>query len=377
MLDPETQTPSRRRLMGFSSMPLLMPTRAIAIASLVFVLLLLIPATEAQAHPSPAASPATSPPSAAADPASSMVATACMPSVARPGGASYVAATVRSFLEKTAASESITKLVVFNMDEDPARHAELNDLARELAGHPRVEFRMNRTTEVVAPRKQTHGDSLERVRWRSKEAMDYSDVLERCLEESDTDFVIMLQDDLDFDEDFATSLEWLDVNLLQNKQFSGTWCTVSLFDPEFVHEKKGRRPYLRKLKNSNMQARVFSRLGGAAFASFIKSYFDESPVDWLCDHFCKAVKRITWVKVPLVVQHVGSVSSFEGNRQRGKGQGILEENHGKDGSAGSDGEPEGGDGNEESGAEATPSGAVTASPENAASESGANEKEEL
>jgi hypothetical protein len=167
--------------------------------------------------------------------------------------------------------------------------------------------------DVPAPVRQTHGDGPERVAWRSKEALDYAEVLERCASLARGRYVAVVQDDVLFAAGFRRVSAWLD----ELEDAAGEpWCSASLFDMS-----GGPGGGAAVLRSSNMVARVWDvGDGGRAvgrLAAYLRARFDASPVDWLADAWCKRRRRRSWAAAPSLVRHRGRVSSFADNAREG------------------------------------------------------------
>lgn len=270
----------------------------------------------------------------------------CVPTVARPNNIEYASNTVKSWRVATMNNSYMGRMIVFEMDVDERSrdtHQKLW-LSRVFNADPFssnsswLEVRHRRSDFIRAPRKRTHGDSVERVSWRSKEALDYAEVLERCASLTDGDYIAIFQDDVLFAPHVDKLLDQLDAVMLtpstaaaENQLRSshagndGIWCGASLFDvneqENEVAKSSSSSFYFFPQRSSNMVARVYSLRDGGKFVSrlvkFIRRRFDESPVDWLVDQFCAHQGYTTYVLRPLAVRHRGAVSSLKGNKREG------------------------------------------------------------
>lgn len=275
----------------------------------------------------------------------------CMPTVARPGDAEYVSNAIKSWRLSTRNIPGLHRLVVFDMnaDVDSRERHRLSWLRRVFGFDDFQEWtslqaqigwlllRERLSDQVPQPVRRTHGDSEERIAWRSKEASDYAEVLERCVGMATGDYVAIVQDDVLFTERMNVVLSWLDARVGGSPRESPgsrsgksiPWCSASLFDirDKAGGEREGLFPAsdgvdgYEKLRSSNMVARVFDvRDGGKTVGRLISALrrgFDASPVDWLADAWCKKRRRVSFGIVPNVVKHRGRVSSFGGNKREG------------------------------------------------------------
>lgn len=169
------------------------------------------------------------------------------------------------------------------------------------------------------PRKQTLGDDPDRVKWRSKEVLDYAQVLRRCAHMAKGEYVLVVQDDVLFTPRINSVLEWADRVLVEGarevdgKRRMVRICSGSLFDlPSEQTEQDGH-----VLESSNMVARLWRVDAVERVVKYLEQRYDDAPVDWLMDDMCKGRRRLTLVMEPNPVKHRGRVSSFAGNQREG------------------------------------------------------------
>lgn len=251
---------------------------------------------------------------------------ACMPSVTRMRNGShveYVSNAVKSWRLATKESEDLRDLTVFDMDKAPRAHPEWlkQVFSSEVKTLPNWLKHEKREGKVRTPRKLTLGDSRERVEWRSKEAMDYAEVLNRCASSApaDVEYVIIVQDDVLFGLQMRNVLQWCDEHmkskLVTNEKGTTRMvrvCGASLFDLAKDEAEDGH-----KLRSSNMVARVWKRESVESMVKYLRYNFDEAPVDWLADRRCRSQRGQTFVMEPNPVRHRGAVSSFMQNEREG------------------------------------------------------------
>lgn len=258
---------------------------------------------------------------------------ACMPTVTRgDGSVEYVSNAVKSWRLATNGSTDLRRLVVFDMDiRTGSGHRSplpswIHSVFSKAAGWDGVSLpswlsiSYREEGELSAPRKLTLGDSEERVRWRSKEALDYAQVLRRCTQAASGRFVIVVQDDVLFSQRIKEVVAWCEAHMEesvfvneQGRMRMIRYCSASLFDlPDSSEKQDGQ-----ELSSSNMVARVWEVERARAFVKYITSNYDEAPVDWLADRMCKSQRRKTVVMHPNAVRHRGVVSSFEKNQREG------------------------------------------------------------
>lgn len=250
---------------------------------------------------------------------------ACMPTVSR-DGVEYVSNAVKSWRLATNRSTVMRRLIVFNMDENQSddpniRPAWVNKVFNVPGKVPSWLSLVRRERALQRPRKQTHGDSSERISWRSKEAQDYAEVIQRCAEMAPVRYTLIVQDDVLFTPGFQNVVQWADA-MLQEREYvdekgrtrKQRICSGSLFDVA-SSEHSGLDAHT--LDSSNMVARLWPAEMVPRVARYISLNFDEAPVDWLADDLCRLSRRVTLVMEPNVVRHRGAVSSFAENKREG------------------------------------------------------------
>lgn len=243
----------------------------------------------------------------------------CMPSVTR-ANAEYVSNSVKSFRLATRNSTSLRRVVVYSMDDPPSEPAWLGSVfegwlvTNELPSWLEV---LPREGVVKQPRGTTLGDSWERVVWRSKEALDYAQVLERCADATQAAWVIVVQDDVLFGSSINDAATWAERSIVDevkvvNGRRVARVCSGSLFDIGDAGSRDGDA-----LRSSNMVARVWRRHDVDGWVKHFREMYDAAPVDWLADSRCQ--RRRGWVPVmwPNAVRHRGRVSSFAQNHREG------------------------------------------------------------
>lgn len=262
---------------------------------------------------------------------------ACMPSVTRQnGGAEYVSNAVKSWRLATNTSVQLRRLVVFDMDvnadEQSPESRPTPKWIHSVFSDPRVGdglplpswllLKKRSSNEVRKPRQFTYGDSEARVLWRSKEALDYAEVLLRCSQLTSGKYVIIAQDDVLFRTSMKKVVDWCEKHMVDSYIEAGETgrrkiqriCGASLFD---LASAANENVDGHLLDSSNMVARVWEVERVEGLHRYFAAMFDEAPVDWLADQKCKGQRRGTVVMEPNPVRHRGAVSSFAENKRMG------------------------------------------------------------
>lgn len=260
----------------------------------------------------------------------------CVPTVSRPRDVEYVSRTVKSWFIAARTATFLRRIHVFDMNvdqtsrdehrrrwltrvfEDAAEAGLLDDQTRT---PPWLVLEERSTDTIAEPVRQTHGDAPDRIAWRSKEVLDYAEVLERCADAAAGEFFMIVQDDILFTNQVQHVLQWSsdlfrsaddsDGGSSRKQNKHRKWCGASLFD--FGSHDGVDIPAQR---NSNMVARVYRKAAvreRRQVLAYLRANFDVSPVDWLFDEFCRRRGRRVAVMFPYPVRHRGEVSSFVAN----------------------------------------------------------------
>ena len=258
---------------------------------------------------------------------------ACMPTVGRVG-AEYVSNAVKSWRLATNGSHEMRRLIVFDVEANnlstgqwTQKIFQMNNAMHQGSVPPLPSWLEihQREGHVRQPRKQTLGDSLSRVNWRSKEAQDYAQVLRRCANMMSVsgEFVLIVQDDVLFTAGVQALVRWARETLREREfvdERTGRRrvqriCSGSLFDIVTDDGQQIRDGHIQQ--SSNMVARVWHPSFVQRVIRYIERNYDEKPVDWLVDDMCRTGRRVTLVMHPNVVRHRGAVSSFSENKREG------------------------------------------------------------
>ncbi|XP_061780764.1 alpha-1,3-mannosyl-glycoprotein 4-beta-N-acetylglucosaminyltransferase C-like isoform X1 [Nerophis lumbriciformis] len=136
--------------------------------------------------------------------------------------------------------------------------------------------------------KRNYDDPEDRVRFRSKQNVDYAFLLNFCANLSD--FYLMLEDDVRCSRNFPTALK----KVIASREGS-YWVTL-----EF-----SKLGYIGKLYHSGDLPRL---------ARFLLMFYQEMPCDWLLGHFrCLLAQKDVIRFKPSLFQHMGYYSSYQGD----------------------------------------------------------------
>ncbi|NWX89427.1 MGT4C acetylglucosaminyltransferase, partial [Nothoprocta ornata] len=218
-------------------------------------------------------------------------------SVRRPRGY-YLQATLQSVFEQSTEEELQEMVVVVHLaDPDPGWNAWVAaDIARRFAHH----LLQGQLLLIHAPQefyppldglKRNYNDPEERVRFRSKQNVDYAFLLAFAANLST--YYLMIEDDVKCSKSFLTAIR----KALTSWEGSN-WATL-----EF-----SKLGYIGKLYHSSDLPRL---------ARFLLLFYQEMPCDWLLTYFRLLLTQKDVIRFkPSLFQHVGFYSSFQGTVNR-------------------------------------------------------------
>ncbi|KAK6627539.1 hypothetical protein RUM44_010017 [Polyplax serrata] len=155
--------------------------------------------------------------------------------------------------------------------------------------------------------KQTLGDSPERVKWRSKQNLDFALLMMYC--QSKATFYVQLEDDILAKKNFITTMKTFALKKIAKKD---PWFVLVFCQLGFI-------------------GKMFRCVELPMVIQFFLMFFNDKPVDWLLDDLlttrvcrmdlqpkdCKVVKTKLWVTYkPSLFQHIGTHSSLKGKVQK-------------------------------------------------------------
>ncbi|XP_054879284.1 alpha-1,3-mannosyl-glycoprotein 4-beta-N-acetylglucosaminyltransferase B-like isoform X1 [Poeciliopsis prolifica] len=225
---------------------------------------------------------------------------------------SYLVSTLSSLLSGLTSSETQELLIIVFVAETDLQYVE--SIARSLAENFPKEVQSG-LLEVVSPSqhyypdfntlKETFGDSKDRVKWRTKQNLDYSFLMLYAQDKGT--YYVQLEDDV-----FAKSGYYSDMKAFATLASSNEWLYLEFSQLGFI-------------------GKMFKTRDLPMIAEFFLMFHKDKPIDWLLDH-------ILWVKVcnpekdnkhcdlqkamlkrrckPSLFQHVGLHSSLPGKLQQ-------------------------------------------------------------
>ncbi|XP_061869374.1 alpha-1,6-mannosyl-glycoprotein 4-beta-N-acetylglucosaminyltransferase-like isoform X2 [Colius striatus] len=218
-------------------------------------------------------------------------------SVRRPRGF-YLPATLQSLFTQSTAEELQDMVVVVHLaDTDPQWNAQVAaGIAHKFAQH----VLLGRLLLIHAPRefyptleglKRNYNDPEERVKFRSKQNVDYAFLVAFAANLSS--YYLMIEDDVWCAKSFVTAI----------RKAVAAWEGSSWATLEF-----SKLGYIGKLYRSGDLPRL---------ARFLLLFYQEMPCDWLLSHFRLLLTQKDVIRfTPSLFQHMGLYSSFQGSVNR-------------------------------------------------------------
>ncbi|XP_061081977.1 alpha-1,3-mannosyl-glycoprotein 4-beta-N-acetylglucosaminyltransferase A isoform X2 [Conger conger] len=225
---------------------------------------------------------------------------------------SYLAETLHSLIDKLSPEEKLDCVIVVFVGETDSEY--VHSVAEGLEKEFSTEFSSG-LLELISPPasyypdlknlKETFGDSKERVRWRTKQNLDYSFLMMYAV--SKGVYYVQLEDDIVAKPNYFATMKNFALQLS-----SEDWMILEFSQLGFI-------------------GKMFQAPDLNLIVEFIFMFYKEKPIDWLLDH-------ILWVKVcnpekdakhcerqksglrvrfrPSLFQHVGLHSSLAGKIQK-------------------------------------------------------------
>ncbi|XP_075893460.1 alpha-1,3-mannosyl-glycoprotein 4-beta-N-acetylglucosaminyltransferase C-like isoform X2 [Nelusetta ayraudi] len=229
-----------------------------------------------------------------------------MASVKRKRG-SYLMDTLKSVFEKSSDEELQEVVVVVHLSDFDVAWCEsqAQEISRMfaphiIAGHLLVVHTPEEYYPTLDGLKRNYNDPEERVRYRSKQNVDYAYLLNLCANFSQ--YYIMLEDDVHCSKNFLTMLK----KAITSRE--GSYWVLLEFS---------KLGYIGKLYQSKDLPRL---------AHFLLMFYEEMPCDWLLTHFRNLLVQKDVIRFkPSLFQHMGHYTSFSGKENRLKDDDFKEE----------------------------------------------------
>uniref|UniRef100_A0A1B6KAN6 Alpha-1,3-mannosyl-glycoprotein 4-beta-N-acetylglucosaminyltransferase B n=2 Tax=Cicadellinae TaxID=33370 RepID=A0A1B6KAN6_9HEMI len=227
---------------------------------------------------------------------------------------SYLLATLQNILDSMTQEEEEDVLIVVFIAETEEEY--VNQVANEVRDHFLEEVEVG-LIEIIAPTtayypdwntlRVTLGDSKERVKWRSKQNLDFAFLM--MYAQPRGMFYIQLEDDILVKPQFVSTMKTIALERIANKQ---QWFVLDFCQLGFI-------------------GKMFRCVELPWLIQFFFMFYNDKPVDWLLDHVihtkacnlekdnkqCKKDKDELWIHYkPSLFQHIGTYSSLKGKVQK-------------------------------------------------------------
>ncbi|CAM1322182.1 MGAT4B (predicted) [Pycnogonum litorale] len=227
---------------------------------------------------------------------------------------SYLFSTLENLISNMSPAERLdTVIIVFIAEVDP-------DYVKSQIETVKIKFKEHVDTgllEVISPPasyypdftklKRTIGDDMARVKWRTKQTLDFSFLM--MYAQSRGRFFVQLEDDIVTVKNYITSMKEFAHQQISAKK---TWLILDFCQLGFI-------------------GKLFQSSTLGYFVNFFIMFYNDKPVDWLLDHFiqvkycrfdkkpkqCKQAKEAVWINYKTsLFQHIGTHSSLKGKVQK-------------------------------------------------------------
>lgn len=227
---------------------------------------------------------------------------------------SYLLATLQNIIDSMTKEEQDDTLIIVLIADTDEEY--VMQVASELKEHFAADLESG-LVDVVAPTaayypdmnqlRTTLGDPEERVRWRSKQNLDFAFLM--MYAQPKGMFYIQLEDDILVKPKFVTTMKTIALERIANKQ---QWFVLDFCQLGFI-------------------GKMFRCVELPWLIQFFFMFYNDKPVDWLLDHViytkacnlekdnkqCKKDKDELWIHYkPSLFQHIGTYSSLKGKVQK-------------------------------------------------------------
>lgn len=227
---------------------------------------------------------------------------------------SYLVTTLQSVLDNMSKDDlQDTLIVIFIAETDP-------DYVYQISADVQKQFQKHLDTgliEIISPPgefypdmsglKQTLGDDMERVTWRSKQALDFSFLMMYAKDRGT--FYVQLEDDVLTKKGYITTMKKFALSRIAEKK---PWFVIDFCQLGFI-------------------GKMFKSVELPWLVNFFLMFYNDKPVDWLLENLiqtkvckldqdnkkCKKEKEKLWIHYkPSLFQHIGTHSSLKGKVQK-------------------------------------------------------------
>ncbi|XP_075061423.1 alpha-1,3-mannosyl-glycoprotein 4-beta-N-acetylglucosaminyltransferase C [Mixophyes fleayi] len=219
----------------------------------------------------------------------------------------YLLETIKSVFEQSSYEELKEIAVVVHLAEFDLTWCEsiVQDISRKfshhiIAGRLAIIHTPVQFYPVLEGLKRNYNDPDARVKFRSKQNVDYAFLLNFCANLSD--YYLMLEDDVRCSKNFLTAIK-----KVINSRKGSNWVTL-----EF-----SKLGYIGKLYHTHDLLRL---------AHFLLMFYQEMPCDWLLIHFRGLLAQKEAIRFkPSLFQHMGYYSSYKGAENKLKDDDFEED----------------------------------------------------
>ncbi|XP_078500244.1 alpha-1,3-mannosyl-glycoprotein 4-beta-N-acetylglucosaminyltransferase C-like isoform X2 [Lissotriton helveticus] len=219
----------------------------------------------------------------------------------------YLLETLKSIFKQSTNEELKDMVVVvhladFDMEWNSRMAEEIGNKFTHhiMAGHLLVIHAPQEYYPALEGLKRNYNDPEDRVKFRSKQNVDYAFLMNFCKNLST--YYVMIEDDVQCSKSFFTAIK-----KVVTSRGSTYWVTL-----EF-----SKLGYIGKLYQSSDLQRL---------AQFLLMFYQEMPCDWLLTHFRMLLTQKDVIRFkPSLFQHMGLYSSFQGTANRLKDEDFEED----------------------------------------------------
>ncbi|KAI3630206.1 hypothetical protein MIR68_011641 [Amoeboaphelidium protococcarum] len=242
----------------------------------------------------------------------------------------YIATTLQGMFSKVAPSlRRHLKIVVLNCNVPSSDHHSFQSLktmfSEEVSSGQLILLELPGIyNQLQRPMLLNWNDETDRVRWRSKQVLDFAYLMEQSLALTKAEFYIQMEDDIQCSNHYLTEMAWWLQHYFyqRNDWFILTFYSENTMSDRSEYNFQSFYGFIGQL----MRAEDLPEL-----IKYLQTRFSQSPVDWLVKDFIRMKQQTfgsgyykLYAHNPSIFQHVGKVSSLKKKNQNIQSQSFRD-----------------------------------------------------
>ncbi|KAI3629705.1 hypothetical protein MIR68_011140 [Amoeboaphelidium protococcarum] len=242
----------------------------------------------------------------------------------------YIATTLQSMFSKVAPSlRRHLKIVVLNCNVPSSDHHSFQSIksmfSKEISNGQLVLLELPGIYKrLQRPMLLNWNDETDRVRWRSKQVLDFAYLMEQSLALTNAEFYIQMEDDIQCSNHYLTEMAWWLQHYFyqRNDWFILTFYSENTMSDRSEYSFQSFYGFIGQLMRSADMPELIK---------YLQTRFSSSPVDWLVKDFIRMKQQTIgsdyyklFAHNPSIFQHVGKVSSLKKKNQNIQSQSFRD-----------------------------------------------------